>query len=135
MSQTVEEILTAAQQLPDKERKRLSELLKRDQAAGNQSSRTHAPALETSQSRTSNQIPASRDAEMQWLLDHPDFWDQHRGEYVALWGYEMIGVGKNGKEVLTEAHRRGIKFPFVQYLPKDENEWLLGMSNQPVFEP
>lgn len=135
MSQTVEEILTAAQQLPDKERRRLSELLKRDQERGNQSGKSHTPTLETSQGRTSDQIPASREAEMQWLLDHPDFWDQHRGEHVALWGYEMIAVGKTGKEVVAEARRRGIKFPFVQYLPKNENEWLLGMSNQPVVEP
>jgi len=80
-------------------------------------------------------IPSSREAEMQWLLDHPDFWDQHRGEHVALWGYEMIAVGKAGKEVVAEARRRGIKFPFVQYLPINENEWLLGMSNQPLVEP
>jgi hypothetical protein len=46
----------------------------------------------------------------------------------------MIAVGKNAKEVYAEALRRGIKFPFVQYLPKHESEWLLGMSNQPLVE-
>lgn len=72
---------------------------------------------------------------MQWLLDHPDFWDQHRGEHVALWGYEMIAVSKNAKEAYVEARRRGIKLPFVQYLPVHEHEWYLGMSNQPAIEP
>jgi hypothetical protein len=69
---------------------------------------------------------------MQWLLDHPDFWDQHRGEHVALWGYKMIAVGKTRKEVIAEARRRGINYPFVQYLPVKESEWLLGLSNQPI---
>jgi hypothetical protein len=112
MSQiTVEEILTAVQRLPSKERMRLSELLRREQEPGSQSDKTHTPALKTPQGHTSDRIPASREAEMQWLLDHPDFWDQHRGEFVALWGYEMIAVGKNAKEVYAETRRRGIKFP------------------------
>lgn len=132
---TVEEIYTAVQRLPSKERMRLSELLKREQEPGIHSAKMHTPTLETSQGQPSDRIPASRDAEMRWLLDHPDFWDQHRGEFVALWGYEMIAVGKNAKEVYAEAQRRGIKFPFVQYLPKHETEWLLGMSNQPLAEP
>jgi hypothetical protein len=96
---------------------------------------TPAPSIKTSQASSTDQIPSSREAEMQWLLDHPDFGEQHRGEYVALWGYEMIAVSKNAEEVYAEARRRGIKFPLVQYLPKHENEWLLGMSNQPLVEP
>jgi hypothetical protein len=71
---------------------------------------------------------------MQWLLDHPDFWEQHRGEHVALSGYEMIAVGKTRSEVVAAARRRSIQFPFVQYLPKHEGEWLLGFSNQPLAE-
>jgi len=132
---TTEEILTAAQQLPRQERLRLSGLLKREPAPENQKQEALAPPPAISQDRDKDRIPATREAEMQWLLDHPDFWDQHRGENVALWGYEMIAVGKTRKEVVAEARRRGIKFPFVQYLPKHENEWLLGMSNQPAIEP
>jgi len=114
---------------------RLSELLKREPEPDSQWQGTLTPTLTVSQDRASDQIPSSREAEMQWLLDHPDFWDQHRGEHMALWDYEMIAVSKNAKEVYAEARRRGIKFPFVQYLPKHEHEWLLGMSNQPLVEP
>jgi hypothetical protein len=136
MSQTtVEEILTAAQRLPRKERLRLAELLKREPESGSEADGAPALTVETAQDTARDRIPASREAEMQWLLDHPDFWDQHRGEHVALWGYEMIAVGKTRKEVVEEARRRGIKFPFVQYLPKHEHEWYLGMSNQPAIEP
>jgi len=132
---TVEDILTAAQQLPRQERMRLSELLKREPKPDSQWKGTLTPTLTISQDRASDRIPASREAEMQWLLDHPDFWDQHRGEHVALWGYEMIAVGKTRKEVADVARQRGIKFPFVQYLPVHEHEWYLGMSNQPAIEP
>ncbi len=131
---TVEEILTAAQQLPCQERMRLSELLKREPEPENGQQKKAAPTRTASEERSLDRIPESREAEMQWLLDHPDFWDQHRGEHVALWGYEMIAVSKNAKEVYAEARRRGIKFPFVQYLPVHEHEWYLGMSNQPAIE-
>ncbi len=133
MSQTtVEEIYTAVQRLPSKERMRLSELLKREREPELQSDEAQTDA---SQPRALDQIPPTREAEMQWLLDHPDFWDQHRGEHVALWGNEMIAVGKTRKEVVNVARQRGIKFPFVQYLPVHEHEWYLGMSNQPAIEP
>jgi hypothetical protein len=133
MSQTtVEEIYTAVQRLPSQERMRLSELLRREREPELQSDEAQ---IDASQPGALDQIPPTREAEMQWLLDHPDFWDQHRGEFVALWGYEMIAVGKNAKEVYAEARRRGIKYPFVQYLPVHEHEWLLGMSNQPAIEP
>jgi hypothetical protein len=114
---------------------RLSELLKHEPKPGSEADGAHAPAVETDRDPARDRIPPNRDAEMQWLLDHPDFWDQHRGEHVALWGYEMIAVSKNAKEVYAEARRRGIKYPFVQYLPVHEHEWYLGMSNQPAIEP
>jgi hypothetical protein len=66
MSQTtVEEIYTAVQRLPSKERMRLSELLKRAQESGSQPAKTHTATLETSQGQLSDRIPASREAEMQ----------------------------------------------------------------------
>jgi hypothetical protein len=71
---------------------------------------------------------------MKWLLDHPEFWEEHRGKHVALWGYEMIAVAKTRKEVIAAARKKGIQFPFVQYLPTNEKEWLWGMSNQPRVE-
>jgi len=133
MSQTnVEEVWAAVQRLPRKERARLSEFLQRGTTQEGQLDRTPETVFESSRDGSRDHIPSSREAEMQWLVDHPDFWEQHRGEFVALWGYEMIAVGRTGKEVAEEAKRRGIKFPLVQYLPKNENEWLLGMSNQPA---
>ncbi len=130
---TVEEIMIAVRSLPSQERRRLSEFLERESEARGEEA--HAPTHESAAARALDQIPASREQEMQWLLDHQDFWEQHRGEHVALWGYEMIAVSKNAKEVYAEARRRGIQFPFVQYLPVHEHEWYLGMSNQPAIEP
>jgi hypothetical protein len=93
---------------------RLSELLKRESEPDKGWQKKTASTLAVSEERPLDRIPASRKAEMQWLLDHPDFWEQHRGEHVALWGYEMIAVGKTRKEVVDVARQRGIKFPFVQ---------------------
>ncbi len=136
MSQaTVEEILAAAQQLPSKERRRLSEILQRETAPNNEFGSTPKSPLKVVEDDSNGQNPDSRKAEMQWLLDHADFWEQHRGEHVALSGYQMIAVGKTRREVISEARRQGIQFPFVQYLPKRESEWLLGHSNQPIAEP
>jgi len=136
MSQaTVEEILAAAQQLPSKERRRLSEILQRETAHYNEFGSTPKSSTKAVEDGSNGQSPDSREAEMQWLLDHADFWEQHRGEHVALSGYKMIAVGKTRKEVVSEAQRQGIQFPFVQYLPKRESEWLLGHSNQPIAGP
>ncbi len=129
---TVEEILAAAQQLPSKERRRLSEILQREAPPSNEFGSTPKPPLKAVEDGSNGRNSDSRMAEMQWLLDHPDFWEQHRGEHVALAGYNMIAVGKTRREVISEARRQGIQFPFVQYLPKNENEWLVGFSNQPV---
>lgn len=131
---TVEEIVAAAQRLPKKERRRLSELLQHDTTPASPTSLPTTVTHEVVENRDTAPIPASNATEMQWLLDHPDFWEQHRGEHVALKNYAMIAVGKTRKEVLVEVRRRGIQSPFVQYLPKCEEEWLLGFSNQPVAE-
>jgi hypothetical protein len=133
MSQaTVEEILAAAQQLPSKERRRLSEILQREAPPNNEFGSTSKSPLKAVEDGSNGRNSDGRMAEMQWLLDHPDFWEQHRGEHVALSGYQMIAVGKTRKEVVSEARRQGIQFPFVQYLPKNENEWFVGFSNQPL---
>jgi len=128
----VEEILAAARKLSGRERKRLIKVL---QLKSNKEKRSVNPRKtlhQVSNAFSRDQLPPNRDPEMKWLLDHPEFWNQHRGEYVALWGYDMIAVGKTSKEVVAQARSRGIKFPFIQYLPKDESEWLLGLSNQPL---
>jgi hypothetical protein len=133
MSQaTVEEILAAAQQLPIKERRRLSDLLQREAPPNNEFGSTPKSPSKAVEDGSNGQSVYNREAEMQWLLDHPDFWEQHRGEHVALSGYQMIAVGQTRREVISAARRQGIQFPFVQYLPKNENEWFLGFSNQPV---
>jgi hypothetical protein len=129
---TVEEIITAVRSLPSQDRRRLSEILERERNDEARLDEALAPPHESAAVRALDQIPASREQEMQWLLDHQDFWEQHRGEHVALWGYEMIAVGKTRKEVVQAARKRGIEFPFVQYLPVHEHEWYLGMSNQPA---
>jgi len=131
---SVEEIFAAAQKLPSKERRRLSELLQRETALESKLGLTPTPSDKAIEESSNGKNSESCQAEMQWLLDHPDFWEQHRGEHVALWGYKMITVGKTRKEVVAEARRKGIQSPFVQYLPKREAEWLLGFSNQPVAE-
>lgn len=130
----VEEILTAVRQLPKKERKQLIKSLQGEAGMEKQSVNSQESADKASGTYSPDQLPPNRDLEMRWLLDHPEFWEQHRGEHIALWGYEVIAVGKTRKKVVAEARNQGIKFPFVQYLPVDEREWLLGLSNQPVVE-
>lgn len=131
---TVEEILAAVQELPPAERNRLLDFLRRESISDNQMDLHPIPPAKASDDNARNRVPQNRDAEMNWLLDHPEFCERHRGEHVALWGNEMIAVGRTRKEVILEARRRGIKFPLVQYLPKNEEEWLLGFSNQPLTE-
>jgi hypothetical protein len=135
MSKTkVEEILAAVRQLPKKERKRLFKSLQGEADMEGQSVNSQESTDKASGTYSPDQLPPNRDLEMKWLLDHPEFWEQHRGEHVALWGYKMIAVGKTRKEVVAQARARGIQFPFVQYLPGDQHEWLLGLSNQPLAE-
>ncbi len=124
---TVEEIMTEVRKLPQQDRRRLSALLEQEGDAEMHAEQTHIAAASP---HALDQIPPTRAAEMQWLLEHQDFWEQHRGEHVALWGYEMIAVSKTRKAVVDAARQRGIKFPFVQYLPVHEHEWYLVMSNQ-----
>jgi len=100
---TVEDILVAIRRLPNHERRRLLESLQRDMEYTDQ------------QTRVSSERTAKPSPEQQWLLNHPDFWDKHRGEHVALHGYEMIAVGKSRKDVIAESRRKGIDSPFVQY--------------------
>ena len=128
---SVEEIITAIQQLPGNERKQLIKSLGYVTKKDKRLSKKNVPSSrENRDAYPLDRIPPNRDREMQWLIDNPEFWQQHRGEHVALWGYEMIAVGKTRKEVAAEALRRGIRFPFIQYIPENKQEWLLGRSNQ-----
>jgi len=132
MSTSVEEIIEAVRQLPHEERDRLLDLLHRNAKIDDQIDMTNLPSSTEPKDNSRDRMPHSRDVEMHWLLEHSEFCEQHRGEHVALWGSEMIAVGRTRKEVIAEARRRGIKFPLVQYLPKNEEEWLRGFSNQPL---
>ncbi len=135
MSQkSVEEILTVVRKLPQKERKRLLKSLQRETEAVEIRAKKSKTSANVSNTDAFDQLPSNRDLETKWLLDHPKFWEQHRGEHVALWKYEMISVGQTRKEVVAKARAKGVKFPLVQYLPKEESEWLLGLSNQPLAE-
>jgi hypothetical protein len=48
--------------------------------------------------------------EYKWIAEHQD---EFAGQYVALDGDQLISHGANGRQVLAEARKQGVKQPFI----------------------
>ncbi len=58
-----------------------------------------------------------RRCEMQWIEEHRD---EYAGQYVALDGDRLISHGPDGRHVLAEARKAGMKIPFVARIESDD---------------
>jgi hypothetical protein len=54
-----------------------------------------------------------------WLTEHEN---EFAGQYVALDGDQLIAHKKTGKEVLDEAHKAGVKPPFITRIDAPEDQ-------------
>jgi len=61
-----------------------------------------------------------------WVNEHvSEFEEKYSGKYLAIWDYEIIGVGE-GMEVYEEAqYRRPDVIPYIVYVPTEEEAVLL----------
>lgn len=55
----------------------------------------------------------TRKEEYQWLAQHRS---EYAGQYVALNGGQLISHGSNGREVLAQARRLGVKHPYIVHI-------------------
>ena len=103
-SQKLQEIISQAEKLTDKEQLELISYLMEKL---NQEGETFCPIEQ-------EKVPdPMRKLEYQWLAKHRG---QYSGQYVALDGNKLISYGKNGREVLTEARKLGVKHPYIVHI-------------------
>jgi len=126
---TLEKLVGEVKQLPRNEQKHLLEILQRE-VGSNRFAKTSPPEQRESSIPDSFNFETI-DPELKWLMGNGSVLEKYRGEYIALKGDEFIAHGTLG-EVLAESKRRGIDYPFTQYIPKTEREWLLGQGNYPI---
>lgn len=60
--------------------------------------------------------------EMDWLSSHAAELSVHRGEWLLIVGRELIAHHTDFDEIQKTIQVRGIKSPFVYYVPKPEEE-------------
>jgi len=58
-----------------------------------------------------------RRREMRWIEEHRA---EYAGQYVALDGDRLVGHGPDGRQVLAEARKAGMKVPFVARIESDD---------------
>jgi len=54
---------------------------------------------------------------MRWIEEHRD---EYAGQYVTLNGEQLISHGPDGRQVLAEARKAGIKIPFIARIESDD---------------
>ena len=66
-----------------------------------------------------------RAVEMEWMNKHPEELRKCAGEYVIIEGTEIIAHGKEPAELFEIAKRRGVKIPFIFFVPppRAKNEY------------
>lgn len=61
----------------------------------------------------------SFDEERKWISQHRE---QHRGQFVALAGSQLLAHGADEGEVIDQARRTGVQSPFVTYIETEAEE-------------
>ncbi len=59
-------------------------------------------------------------AEMRWLINHVYEVEQYKGEWLLIYGEELVGHNRNFSQIRALVSERGIRSPFVYYVPTDE---------------
>jgi predicted DNA-binding antitoxin AbrB/MazE fold protein len=60
----------------------------------------------------------SRSREMDWIRANGPL---HAGQYVAIDGDTLVGVGVSVRDVMEQARARGVELPLVHYVPSDQD--------------
>jgi hypothetical protein len=103
MQAVLDEIIEKVPSLDDKERDYLMRFLQKVESKSNSNGgKNPSPNIE-------------------WLKIHRD---EYAGNYVALKDGELIASAKTIKEVALKAKEKGVKNPFLHYIPaEDEEVW------------
>jgi hypothetical protein len=59
-------------------------------------------------------------AEMDWLINHVHEVERHKGEWLVIHGGELVGHSRDFSQIRALVSGRGIRSPFVYYVPTDE---------------
>lgn len=73
--------------------------------------------FDAAQGKETTQAEDRRREQMAWLKAHAE---THGGQYVALVGSELVGVGRTFREAVEAARAVGRRDAFVTYLPKPD---------------
>lgn len=58
-----------------------------------------------------------RTKELKWLSEHEP---EYRGQYVLLFGDQLVAHGKNLKALVEEARAKGCDRPLIHFVPDDD---------------
>jgi hypothetical protein len=68
-----------------------------------------------------------RAAEMNWLTTHKDVADQYGGQWIVLEKEELIAHDAEYQKAREVATRRGIKRPFIIFIPCKDSGAFMGI--------
>jgi len=58
--------------------------------------------------------------EEKWLSDHPEINEQYAGEFIAIFGQEILAHGKNEMEVSASAEKVSTDYVLAYWYPPEE---------------
>ena len=109
MIQTVEQLAETVKSLPQSDRERFFDLIESGRIDDKSSNvATRAAVIES--------VARFRKAE-QWIADHKAEFD---GQWVCLYGDQLIAHGTDGKRVYDDAKAQGIRSPFIERINANE---------------
>ncbi len=78
--------------------------------------------------------PVDWNQELNWFKKNRWVFEKHKGEWVAVKGNQLVAHGPDYGSVVTFCRENDIENPLVQYLPKTEQEWNIGLGNYVIPE-
>jgi len=65
--------------------------------------------------------PAELDEDFLWYVEHPEAFEDYKGQHVAIWNKKVIGHGKTAKQAYDMAKTSYPKSkPTLAFIPKEE---------------
>ncbi|MBK6749042.1 MAG: hypothetical protein IPG67_03280 [Acidobacteria bacterium] len=108
MIQSVEQLAETVKALPQSDRDRFLELI--------ESGRTEPKSNGATRTELDESLARFKKAE-HWIRTHKDEYD---GQWVCLYGDQLIAHGLDGKKVFDEARAKGIESPFIERINANE---------------
>lgn len=71
--------------------------------------------------------PSLRHTELNWLEQHKDVFDRFAGQWIVVEKDELVANNKDYKKAREAATQRGIKRPFIIFVPSKEDGGFMGI--------